>query len=810
MTTTRWPQVRRILEQALEQPADAREAFIVRACNGDGDLRAEVEHLLSFESSAEALLTPPKFDDLPGLMPPGNADTAEVVGATLGAYRLTGLIAAGGMGAVYRASRADAQFDREVAIKIFTGSLRSKPAVARFHRERQILARLEHPNIIGLIDGGTTNDGRPYIVMEYVRGVSLTEYADSRTLTIRQRLELFESVCRAAQFAHQNLIVHRDLKPANILVTEHGDVKLLDFGISKLIAGEAPVTATVAAPMTIRYSSPEQVSGATITTATDVYSLGVLLYELLTGRLPYDSGATLPEAVAAVRETIPATPSSVCDQLNDELDAIALHALMKEPERRYPTVEALADDVHRYLDGQAVLAHPPTKWYLWRKAAWRYRWPLSLAMTVFVLVVVSAAVAASLAVRLSNERNAAVAAGQREVAARRNTEEINDFLAETLISADPLLDDHADLSLLKVLHDASARMEDFDGPSTAEAALHLTLARAYLNLWLARDAEPHLLTAVALLRADGRDVLQLADALEAMAEVHAFQFDYTTAAETYRECLTLRRNAEDVNREAIARAAAKLAGILSTSTHGDEADERLQEAVQIRRDLHHGDHESIADALDDLALLRARQDQRDEAMALHDRSMAMRQRLFGKKHDSYANGLETGATLYRMLDDAERAAAAYELAISVRLANHGPKHPSLIEPLLHRGLLLIQLGELTAGSELLAEGVEMAREALPPWHRTVRYARSMYGLFLAGEGRFDEAEQHLLAAYDGTLQLWGPDNELAAHLRRHMRAMYTAWDKPLKAAEYFQRSDYADDHDLPHGTCPACGFKFAE
>jgi eukaryotic-like serine/threonine-protein kinase len=280
----------------------------------------------------------------------------------VGAYRLIGEIGRGGMGTVFRAVRSDPAFDREVALKLVDPGIASEEALRRFRSERQILARLEHPHIAALFDGGTTDDGRPYLVMELVNGRPLDAYCDERSTSIRERLALFRSVCEAVHYLHQNLVVHRDLKPANILVTAEGVPKILDFGIAKLMADTpdaAPAPATLLVAMTPEYASPEQVTGRPITTASDVYSLGVVLYELLAGQKPYEMAARSPEEILrAVCQTTPRRPSAVRNrrELQGDLDTIVLKALHKEPERRYGSAHELAEDVRRHLEGKRVLA----------------------------------------------------------------------------------------------------------------------------------------------------------------------------------------------------------------------------------------------------------------------------------------------------------------------------------------------------------------------------------------------------------------------------------------------------------------------
>jgi WD40 repeat protein/serine/threonine protein kinase len=400
-----------LFAEALALPEAARAAYLDAACAGDAVLRAELESLLAALPGAQRL-----FEGAPHLATDAQGAAGAAVdpasGRTVGAYRLLELIASGGMGAVYRGERVDAAFRKQVAIKLIRPWLDSTEIVERFRRERQVLADLEHPHIARLIDGGSTPGGRPYLVMEYVDGLPIDSHADAARLDLRARLALFLTVCAAVQYAHRNLVIHRDLKPSNILVDREGRVKLLDFGIAKVLGAEAGGAAegehTLLPALTPRYASPEQVQGLRVTTATDVYSLGVLLYELLAGARPYALPAQFtPEAARVICETAPTRPSRaaacaapeiaagrglsparLAHALGGDLDTILLKALRKEPERRYASVDELAADIRRHLDGLPVLAAPDRLGYRAGKFLRRHR-ALSIATagTLLVLVV---------------------------------------------------------------------------------------------------------------------------------------------------------------------------------------------------------------------------------------------------------------------------------------------------------------------------------------------------------------------------------------------------------------------------------------
>jgi tetratricopeptide (TPR) repeat protein len=363
MERERWIQVKQILSTFLDLESGERTSYLAQACARDTQLLAEVRSLLNSHDELGDFLETPVFESEKGEL---------VAGSRIGNYLLREPIAEGGMGTVYRAVRTS-DFEKQVAIKLVKRGMDTDFILRRFRHERQILAALDHPNIARLLDGGATEDGRPFLVMEYIKGEPITDYCDRHALRLPARLQLFQTVCSAVQFAHQNLIVHRDLKPTNILVTPDGVPKLLDFGIAKLLEPNADATITSVRLLTPECASPEQVQGLPITTASDIYSLGVLFYRLLTGELPYQFTTRTPEEVARiVCETQPKRPSAV-QPLPDDLDNIVLKAMHKEPARRYVSAEQLGEDIRRFLEGLPVSARKDTFRYRARKFVGRHR-----------------------------------------------------------------------------------------------------------------------------------------------------------------------------------------------------------------------------------------------------------------------------------------------------------------------------------------------------------------------------------------------------------------------------------------------------
>jgi len=446
MKTEQWRRVRTLFETALEQPAEARRAYLEAACAGDEALRRAVDRLLNADLAADSFLEePPQIN----WVAEEEQDPSEATwtGRRVGAYRLTDRLGRGGMGAVYAAERADQQFRQRVAVKLIRWDADTVEGRRRFHVEQQILADLQHSNIARLFDGGVTEDGVPYLVMEHVEGQPITDYCETHALSVEDRLALFRTVCDAVHYAHQNLVVHRDLKPTNILVTETGTVKLLDFGIAKLLeAGDddrasrysattLPQTATGMRVLTPECAAPEQIRGEPITTATDVYQLGILLYELLVGRRPYRVRGLPPSTVEHIICTeAPLQPSRAAEgsdeepsssevnahnrrvsasRLQGDLDTIVLKALRKEPARRYRSAEQFADDVRRHLSGRPVQARPATLRYRFRTFVRRNRAWVGAAVLIMLSLIGGLAVATWQARVADQQRREALQQRQR-------------------------------------------------------------------------------------------------------------------------------------------------------------------------------------------------------------------------------------------------------------------------------------------------------------------------------------------------------------------------------------------------------------
>jgi serine/threonine-protein kinase len=769
----RWREIESLFHEAIELEPQARRGFLDQRCGDDRDLRLEIERLIALDGGAGGFLTTGPLKEAVSraahsIVDRAAGDLHDRPGAEVSKYRLLAPIASGGMGIVWRAERVDGQFSQSVAIKLIKRGMDSSDILHRFRNERQLLANLRHPNIARLLDGGATDDSRPFLVMEYVDGVPIDQYCADRNLDVAARLRLFQSVCRAVHAAHTNLIVHRDLKPANILVTTDGEPKLLDFGIAKVLdpggSSTASVTATDLRLLTPRYASPEQIRGEAITTASDVYSLGVLLYELLTGRSPYASPtASRREIEAAVLDATPIRPSLAVSgdpsrqgaaglpatsvrhrpptesqlrrMLRGDLDTIVLKALAKSPADRYESVAALVDDIERHLNAQPITAVAESLTTLMRKFVRRNRTTVTAATVLASVVVLAGVIAAWLAIRESEAREVA--------------ESINQFLNEDLLAAaNPTMTEHGNLTVRQALDRASQRLgERFGGKPHIEAALRQTIGEAYLALGLPRESIPHLERAVELHRA--------------------------TRGPRHR-------STRDAMRD--------LAGALYWNDQGAEARALATELLDL--DLQAAGPRS-ADAMATRHLMVLTGDW----PVLDDRLAELHAILDWNAANLGDSDPETLAVMHTLANDyiyAKRLTDAEPLVQRIWEATqraYGPSHPETLEAMVGRAIVRGRLGHTEEGLAMLKEAVRIHRETKPDDFTQMGITLVHLGNHLDALERFREAEAAYLEAYDILCRSLGPEIGWTRGIIPFLIKVYERLGESEKAAEWRRRLD---------------------
>lgn len=835
------PQEKKHALEIFETIADLGETervdYLDEVCAGDPELRREVEELVAADQKTQGEFLGP--GDLRGAVA-GLTDLS-LVGRRVGAYQVLRELGRGGMGSVYLAERSDEEFERQVAVKVVQGAFGARDdIVRRFRSERQILARLDHPHVARLLDGGTTEDGVPYFVMDYIEGVPIDVYCDQRRLGVADRLRLFLDVASAVSYAHQNLIVHRDVKPSNVLVTADGTVKLLDFGIAKVLKGGdggVPSVATAtAAVMTPAYASPEQILGEPITTATDVYSLGVLLYELLTGDLPHRfERRSLAEVVRVISEEVPAPPSvaarrieeaahkrrsspqKLCRRLRGDLDTIVLRALDKEPGRRYPSVDQLASDLRRHLGGQPVTARRDTLGYRAGKFVRRHRGGVAAAALVVLALLGGIATTAW---------QARVAAGQARIAeAERDharseaekAERVVGFLNGMLTSADPNRGGR-EVTVAEILDDAAQRLgKDLADEPEVAASARLALATTYRSLGLYDEAETEAREALRLRRQLGGQtgpetaavLCELGHLLNDMGryeegERHlregalAFQGDAVRYADcrvqlavglnnqgrdeeaeaVYREVLPIYRRELDPADVRIGTVLNNLAVVLGNRGDFAAAEPLHREALHIMRAAYGDEHPEVAYTLYNLGGVLDAQGDYAAAEPLYREALALRLKLLGENHPYV---LLTRASLANLLWARKDFAAAEPLAreaLAGGAATLDADHPLMAYAHIVLGQVLCDAGKPAEGEAHLRSALEIRRKVFPPGHWLLANTESSLGACLTVLGRYEEAEELLQKSYQQLRSDRGEDHEKTVLTRERLEHLHEIWRKP--------------------------------
>ncbi|MCB1032344.1 MAG: serine/threonine protein kinase, partial [Acidobacteria bacterium] len=726
----RWQQAKELFEAALEHPPEERTSFLQQACGDDLALRAEVESLLEADDRSLPWIDGHVFQASAGLWedPP-----LQVEGSRIGAYELVRELGRGGMGAVYLATRADDQFQQQVAIKVIKRGMDSDEIVDRFRRERQILASLTHPHITRLLDGGVTDDGLPYFVMEYIEGQPIDRYCRERDLPLNQVLELFRSVCAAVHHAHGRLVVHRDIKPGNVLVTAGGQPKLLDFGIAKLLGSDhvplhPAVTAAGSLPLTPEYASPEQLRGGQVTTASDVYSLGVVLYILLCGRSPYRfAGRGRREVEHRVCEVEPPPPSAVAGQgkesrkqrslrrqLEGDLDNIVAKALAKEPERRYTSAAQLEGDLSRHLSGLPVLARPDTLGYRFGKFVRRNR-VMTMAAALVVLSLVAGLLVASWQARVAGRQRQRA----REEAAA--AEQVADFLAGLLQEADPFRTPGREVSVRELLDRAADRLDgELEEQPLVRARMLDTLGVAFGNLGLYDRAQPLLVQAVkSRTEALGPAAPETAESLGHLGVLLRKTVQLEEAEQNLRRALAIRRDHFGPESAEVATTLAELASVLRVRGDYDAAEPMARKTLALRRRLLEPDALEVAESLNDLALLRKEQGSYGESEALYREALKIYRARLGEHSMSTAVGLQNLADLLLKRGDFEEAISSMQQALATYRQLLGDDSAYVAGGLNTLAALLRNVGRYGEAEEAYREALALRTRLLGPEHRSV-------------------------------------------------------------------------------------------
>ncbi len=819
-------QVRELFDRAMDLEPPARREYLERATTYPTDVRLEVGDLITRAERTEAPFVP-----LGG--------SADLIGQRLGAYHVVRLAGVGGMGAVYEAVRADDQYQKRVAIKVVQSGLGSDLAMARFRQERQILATLEHKNIATLLDGGMTPDGRPFLVMEFVEGQPITTWCDARALSVADRLRLFRQVCGAVQHAHRNLVTHRDLKPGNILVTAEGTVKLLDFGIAKLTGPESdadglPLTRGGARTFTPEYASPEQIRGDALTTVSDVYSLGVVLFELLAGRRPHTGrGSALVDIERAVLEDPVPRPSAVVTdeaarrrgergaerlrrRLHGELDNVILTAAKAEIDGRYASVERLSDDIRRYLDGLPVAAQ--RGWAGYRAAKFLKRNRGVAAVSALLLVALIGGIVSTLA------------QARRAEAAQSRAERVNGFLRSLLSSVKPTTGGR-DVPISEVLDSAARRVLSELGTDPATGAeLETVIGESYRALGRYEDAERHFVTALGHRRRISGDASvsaaigwsNLGGVLLAKGEIDRADSAYARALAIYRpgagpsdsllasltesqgsianargrsadaerfhrEALALRKTSLGDRADMVAFSMNNVAVALGNQNRWAEAESLHRAAVGILRSNHPEPNVLVADAEDALATALDIQGKVALAESAYVRVLELRRAVTGVAHPQYSWTLFNYAMFTLAQGNYTKAAALSRSVLAQRGKGLPESHPAIAASLQTLGRALDKDGDHVGGERALRESMALRKRYLPADSWLVASSEGVLADHYILVRDCSAAESLALSADRIMVAALGNDHPNTQTNLRRLVALYETWGRPEGAAQFRAR-----------------------
>jgi eukaryotic-like serine/threonine-protein kinase len=836
LKSERWRLLSPFLDQALDLTGEDRQRYLAGLASEDPELAADLELLLDEERA----LRDEKYleHDAQELLA-----ESHLVGQVFGAYALVEPLGAGGMGSVWLARRADGHFKGTAAVKLLSAALLGAAGASRFRREATILARLQHPHIAQLIDAGVSAVGQPYLVLEYVEGEPIDRWCDNRELDVESRLRLFLDVLAAVAHAHSNLVVHRDLKPSNVMVSKEGRVKLLDFGIAKLLAGDGDdmptqLTREAGGAFTPAFAAPEQIAGESVTTATDVYALGALLYLLLAGRHPTGkSGATPADLLRSILQAEPgrlseavqdpgiaarraSTPERLRRELRGDLDTIVAKALKKRPEERYASVTALAEDLRRYLAEEPIHARPDSLAYRTGKFARRNTRSLAAAAAAVLALV---AVVAFYGTRLAGERDRVRREAQKAA-------QVSEFLTNLLTNADPYQADQSEPTVRSLLDAGAARVrKDLAAQPELKREMLTLLGRIYQRRGAYELAVPLLDEAVAIGRRTLGPSRELAESLNDLGVARLQKAELDAARATLEEALAMRREVLGEEHPEVAVTHSELGRTLYDQVRLDEAEAHFRTALAIRRKALGPADSETATSMSDLGLLLRRKGDRAGAEALLRETLAVSRKAHGPKHPDTATALANVALTVNERGDHAAAEAMFREALAISQASLGREHPDNAQRLANLANVLRLRGKLAEAAAKNEEALAISRPALGPEHPNV--ARQEVGLarvyldqrrpaaaepllrhalavqesnFPAGDwrlgathsllgdactrlSRFAEAEPHLLRAFEllhVTPDPLGAETREARDNLARLVALYEAWGQPEKAAPY--------------------------
>ncbi len=792
-----WDKIKFLYREVFELSPEERNAFLNEKCKDNPELKKEIEALIEAAKKAEKIweVSPLQADE----MAEGQYSPASFDGKIIGKYKVEKRVGEGGMAVVYSAVRIDNQFSRRVAIKFIKKGMDTEEIVRRFKVEQQTLAGLDHSFIAKIIDGGTTDDDLPFFVMEYIEGIPITEYCDQNKFSVDQRLKLFIQVCSAVNYAHQNLIVHRDIKPSNILITPKGEPKLLDFGIAKLLGNEQNTNTTALTRagsrlMTVEYASPEQVAGSKITTASDIYSLGILLYELLTGHLPYNFKNKFPYEVEKIITTAnPEKPSNIITKqkiiltddgeingtspeeisnlrnssvdrlkkrLSGDIDNIILMALRKDPARRYISVQHFSEDINRYMEGRPVTANTDSMFYRANKFIKRHKIGVSVTLMIIFLLISSGIVIIYQANIAAKERDKA------NISAAKS-DQINNFLNEMLFSSDPLIAGK-DLKLTDVLKEASKKINtELKGQPQVEAEVRSTIGQTYESLGMYDDAIYQLGRSLQLRDSlFGENNKETAISYNYLAMAYDYKGNLDTAKYLYEKSIKLLRHLNDKKK---LEEALNDYGTLQIDLYDlNGAKKTFEESLGISLNIYGKESREVATTLNNLAITYDDLYSLDSAELYYNEAIKIDTKLFGDTSVDLANNLNNLAYVYREKGNYNSAESLFTCAYNIRKRILGEDHPDVAVNKLNVGSTYYYLKNYSKAELLINEAINTWTGKLNSDHYYFGNGYAWLGKVQNAEGKYSIAYSNLVKSLQIRKKIYDDKNWLVISTQTDM------------------------------------------
>ncbi|MGM0546108.1 MAG: tetratricopeptide repeat protein [Bacteroidota bacterium] len=763
-----WEKIESIVDRALELESEKRIEFIKKQCDDNNRIFQKVLELIEAIESSDGYLEETMHEHLSLInewTKISDHKESSFIGQTIHQYKITRLVEHGGMGSVFEAHRVGEAFEQKVALKIIRRGMDTPANIARFNREQQILANLHHPNIAQLYDGGVTEDGLPYLIMEYVEGTPIDEYCNKQKLTVDERIELFKQVCKAIKHAHKNLIIHRDLKPSNILVTEEGHVKILDFGISKILENDVDAlyqTREHIRPVSLGYAAPEQLQNKSVTTSVDTYGLGILLYQLLIELHPFDFeersisemeqiilNVTAPSPIKrfrninsksqkeAIAENRSTTPEKLISGIKGDLEAIILKLLLKDSNRRYGSTEELLNDLDRYQNDLPVKAQHNNIRYRATKFVKRHRKGLATA-AAFLMILLG--LSTYFTTKITIERN------QAELEAEKS-ERISEFLIDIFKNNDPANAQGDTISVNEVLTRAEEKINQLDEQPEVKSSMMFNIGRVYYNLGKHKKASKFLNEAHHIHQKNSESkTTEQADILRYLGLIDFHAYDY------------------------------------------ENADSKLTQSLNIYEDLEKTQSINYFKILDHVAALTNRMGNVDSAKTLYHKAMELHSKLSNKEKKELTYGYSNFAVLQNYTGEINSARSMMEKALEKRLENYGTIHPKTLNSMQSLGNIHRKLQNYEYSKELLTQSVEISKQLYGSNSTQTAEAYNLLGLTYKENNQYKKAENYYKKALKLYQKQVDKNHPKIAVVYNNLGTLHSSKDNNKQALDYHQKS----------------------